>query len=1171
LNDVLYYATSDEPQLFSDTYARLLYIADKHTLPTYLLRELHAVRLINTERIDEHYTPAQSLTSQQLASWTHTVALLISHLSNLPITEQLLQHTQSAYQALPPAPPSALVSAEHLAQDPAQHLVHLRINVRAIHRVERTRNGSIVSAVDATSDTGEPLRIAFYKPWTECTSQLWKGATLHCTNLRRAASKLHPELPLYITTPTSLVVLEPDYLVDVTDIAECFHDLQPRTADADSEAGFNPMLYLLRKFFRAEAKESLVFGSIVNSCFDALIADGNADFELSFAEALLHKLTALLPLLAEHEHVIDNLKSRAEPQFYVMQAALEKLGVIRRASAPAQAGAPERHNPEMMFTHNPDVEPSAEPSFLSPEMGLQGRLDLMIEYTDDKRRKSVVELKSSKPPEASSRLAWSNNAAQVACYNLLLDATFGNHGEQRSGDSMILYSRDPQVPLRNIPNDHRSKQHVIRLRNELIVLEHELCERRYSSLKRINTSDIGVLPSFMTSECETFEAAYRTASATERRYFHAFISFVARENWSARLGVGLGLTAKQGFSALWRQSLAEKEATFSVLSNLRLNKQYSDFERMHLYLERTEHTPIMANFRVGDVVILLQHQPAESSSRALDTQHKSLRSADAFVRAIVLKGTLRTLADTHVVITLRNKRASTNFDDQHLWYLEQDFFGTEFTEQYRSLFDFLRASSEKRDLLLGIRAPLFDDTLEHLLAVIRREPMFADLTDEQHIRLAEAMSARDYYILQGPPGTGKTSRMIRSMAQFLHEHTEEHIILLAFTNRAVDELCDALKRAALPFVRLGSKDATAHKESVLIEQLQGRSPAECFTFLKHSRIIVSTISSLLKTQELLAMKDTSGKSISTAIIDEASQVVEPQIVGLMARFKRTILVGDEKQLPAVVVQPERGLKVTAEDLNALGIQDLRVSLFERLLTRCQQQAWSRAFGIISFQGRMHEQVQEFSNERFYAGKLKTLHNWQRTTTPVEALHCLNGLVVPALRVVFIATAPENRSKVHTQESRLVAHIVHALCHSAHTQGELFSDEAIGVITPFRAQIAAIVHELSSLFPRESKQRSLLQHINIDTVERYQGSERDVIIISLAVSHSSQIQALQSLSPDGLVDRKLNVALTRARKRLIVLGCTAALESPDASNEHWKAFLHFVRERGGFVSAEQFSV
>jgi DNA replication ATP-dependent helicase Dna2 len=1117
LSDALYQATADEPQLFSDVYSRVVYVADKYSLPAYLVRELHAVR-----RLAKSFAYDTNNHERLIQSGVHAIALTISYLSAAGI---------------PTALAAMLVNAERLAPlvlkpVSAERVALLRVTVKSILQAERNAQSlQAARALDCTTDDGERVRIGLLPPWNSVAELAWPRATLHCFHLRRTTSKTAPELPLYLTTQESFVVLEPDYLVDVTDLAEC---IQSGTAGDD-----NPYLYLLKKCIRIEAKESLVLGSMINTCFDALIADANADFDATFEAALLQKPTSLMPLVAENAMVLDHLKAQIRPQFATIQAMLQNLGII--------TGEDEHSLPAPI--------PNVEPSFISPHYGLQGRLDLMVEYANDPRRKRVVELKSSKPPEAASQRAWENNAAQVTCYNLLLDSCFGEYGEARSGDSMIFYSRDKvSTALRDIPNDRVSKQRVLALRNRVIAIEHAIAERDFTPLRRITARDFGATPFFVAADRDAFEAAYKAASTVERRYFHVFASFVARENWSARLGSSI--TNTNGFADLWRSGVEEKRERFTVLSGLRLSKQQSDFERMHLYFERTEQTPLVTNARVGDAVILLWARPNESPNAT---------------RQALLKGGIRELSAAHVLITLRNKRASATFDETAEWCVEQDFFGGEFKHQYESLFDFLSAAPHKRELLLGVCEPRFSELSEDDQAFIASSELFRDLTEEQRTRLAEAASARDYYLLQGPPGTGKTSRMIRSIALFLHERTAEHIVLLAFTNRAVDEICDAMKAARLPFVRLGSKDSSAHKDAVLIEQVRDKSLEDAYSLMRGARIIISTISSFLKTPEVPAMKQAAGVPIQTVVIDEASQVVEPQIVGIMARFERAILVGDEKQLPAVVTQPERGLTTSAEDLNELGISDLRVSLFERLLRRAAEQgklnpAWLRAFGIISRQGRMHSALQEFPNTRFYGGKLQTLNAWQTSTEAVSELRLQDNrkeLVLPPSRTVFIATRPEARTKTHVQEAQLTAQILRALYEEVYKRGQPFTSEMVGVITPFRAQIAAITNELRAVLPPE-----ILKFVTVDTVERYQGSERETIVMSFAVSHASQVRALQSLSPDGTVDRKLNVALTRARHRLILLGCVAALESTDAASKHFRALLAFVREQCGYVDVSE---
>jgi DNA replication ATP-dependent helicase Dna2 len=334
--------------------------------------------------------------------------------------------------------------------------------------------------------------------------------------------------------------------------------------------------------------------------------------------------------------------------------------------------------------------------------------------------------------------------------------------------------------------------------------------------------------------------------------------------------------------------------------------------------------------------------------------------------------------------------------------------------------------------------------------------------------------------------------------------------------------------------------------------MEGKSIEEIRALLGNMRIIVSTISSLLKTPELLAIK-----RFGTVIIDEASQVVEPQLCGLLTKFPRCILIGDEKQLPAVVVQPERGTFTSDAELNEAGFYDLRVSLFERLLTRCKAQGWEQAYGIISRQGRMHQDLMRFPNETFYNGVLTPLAAWQsedifpydkveyntETALPQEILKRITQK-----RLTFWSSEPEQQTKVHEQEAMRAAALAQ---YFREELGDKFHGGSIGIITPFRAQIAAIHRYLAN---------ELRETVSVDTVERYQGSEREIIIISFAVNYPAQVRSIQSLSFDGTVDRKLNVALTRARQKLVVLGCSEVLQKQDI----FAKFIGFVRDSGGFI-------
>ena len=215
---------------------------------------------------------------------------------------------------------------------------------------------------------------------------------------------------------------------------------------------------------------------------------------------------------------------------------------------------------------------------------------------------------------------------------------------------------------------------------------------------------------------------------------------------------------------------------------------------------------------------------------------------------------------------------------------------------------------------------------------------------------------------------------------------------------------------------------------------------------------------------------------------------------------------------------------------------MRNSLFERLYLLCIQNNWSHAYAQLSHQGRMHADIMKFPNQHFYGGSLKVLPKIvDPTQKQISILN--NGLnvasnlekVIFENRTVFISTPVDensNLNKTNLPEAELAAKIAAAFKRLYESKNDL-TPESIGIITPYRAQIAQIKQAVQKFKIDE-------ELITVDTVERYQGGARKVIIISLCVNEISQLKTLVSLSSEG-VDRKLNVAMTRAREHLIILG------------------------------------
>jgi len=422
------------------------------------------------------------------------------------------------------------------------------------------------------------------------------------------------------------------------------------------------------------------------------------------------------------------------------------------------------------------------------------------------------------------------------------------------------------------------------------------------------------------------------------------------------------------------------------------------------------------------------------------------------------------------------------------------------------------------------------------------------------VRLSKITASQHYFLLWGPPGTGKTSVMLRDLAAWVLNESSDNLLLLAYTNRAVDEICEALDSIGgdvrSQYLRIGNKHSTAERfrEQLLNTKIaNAKNRAELRAVLESHRIFVSTVASFGQNEGLLKLK-----KFQRLIVDEASQILEPQLIGLLTRFEHFILIGDHRQLPAVTTQRPETTVVEDPDLNGIGLTDLRDSYFERLYRRCQEQGWHWAYGQLDRQGRMHSDIMDFPNRHFYEGNLQTLTEEAEHFQHLPLQYNLPDLesvfekTILEKRVVFLPVEPDENlfnSKTSRTEAEATARLVMLFKHLWETGGKTWHPaKTLGIITPWRAQIAQIRESLAAagLDP---------DGITIDTVERYQGGARDIIIISTCVHSEYQLASLVNLSSEG-VDRKLNVALTRAREHLIMLGNEEILKK----DERYRAFI-----------------
>lgn len=867
------------------------------------------------------------------------------------------------------------------------------------------------------------------------------------------------------------IVLEPDYLVDVTAVAECF---LPGGARAD--------YYLLSKMIPSGSSRYLILGHIVNYLLDELIHDPGVTFE-ELLKSVFHIAPLEFCLLKDEDvlFVLNNVKLH-----------YGNLVRVLTRDFPALALRP--------------ADCVVEPSYYVPGYGLQGRLDVF--YHKNNREASIIELKSGSPFRENLYGLSDSHYTQTLLYDLMVSATYNRKIKPLN---YILYSKLPEKNIRFAPTIQAAQMEAISIRNDIVRIEKSLLNAAasidlFDSMKVARHSSVN---GFLREQIELFEKVYTEADELEKQYFREFCAFVAVEHHLAKTGVN-GLKENNGMANLWLNELDKKIDSFAIYTNLEIIRNDSASDLPLIVLRKTGLTNELAAFRKGDIVVLT---PAG--------QNESLQGSQ------VLRSTLINIDKDTFIIRLRSKQYNQNlFKSSELWNIEPDFLDSGFRKMFHGLFDFLRSEKHRRMLIMGRTAP---GKPEEVIEV-----NYEGLTGNQGRVLNQLLSAKEMFLLWGPPGTGKTSVLLKYTIRYYLENTNKKLLLMAYTNRAVDEICEVLESLSdsvgSDYIRIGSRYSTADKyQDHLLENMLPRysTRAALKSKLAETRLFTGTNSSVMGKMELFSLV-----SLDIAIIDEAAQILEPMLTGILPRFEKFVLIGDHKQLPAVVVQESGFSNIENADLGHLGFFDTSVSMFERLFLRCRQNGWDWAVGQLNEQGRMHEKVMQFVNDHFYENSLLCLPGIQDLIDPLSFFYNDFSASEPLKihRMLFCQVQSDKAnalSKNNREEAIVVAELVKKITGFYNNAQKEIKPETIGIITPFRAQIAQIRNTFKdfSLDP---------DYFTIDTVERFQGGGRDIIIFSSVVNSIQRMSQIMDTDKDGL-DRKLNVALTRTKKQFILVG------------------------------------
>jgi len=509
--------------------------------------------------------------------------------------------------------------------------------------------------------------------------------------------------------------------------------------------------------------------------------------------------------------------------------------------------------------------------------------------------------------------------------------------------------------------------------------------------------------------------------------------------------------------------------------------------------------------------------------------------------------------------------------------------------------------AELRNIIVGLDSPEESEKAEV------DEWFNKELNASQKEAVAYSLGAEDVHLIHGPPGTGKTTTAIEVIEQAVANG--QKVLATAASNIAVDNMLDFLLEREVKAVRVGhparvtpqlkeytldslieQNDQYRKSEELRAQAFEKKEEQEKFThpsgkyrrgmsnskikelaedrrgsrgvseekiqemarwielqdkiddlFEEADQLREEAVNEILENKQVICTTNSTAGSelmgnreFDLVVIDEATQSTEPSCLIPITHGKKIVMAGDHRQLPPTVKSRK------AAD------QGLEDTLFERLAEK-----YSGIKNMLEVQYRMHEKIMSFSNEQFYDGILSadegvkehTLEDFQLDINVFD--NNLTEVLDPDEPIIFADTAERDAaerirqgstSKENPEEALLVAQMTYNLLRSG------MQPEDIAVISPYKDQVDLLDRKIDT------------ENLEIKSVDGFQGREKEVVIISLTRSNKNKrIGFLEDV-------RRLNVSLTRAKRKLIVVGDSSTITSHEVYNQ----FVDYVRDKGKLV-------
>lgn len=963
----------------------------------------------------------------------------------------------------------------------------------------------------------------------------WVDTPAHAKSFVHVIGEFEPSGRCIIDNNQNILVLHPDQLISATVVADSFSCMRRAVLQDRVKA-------------TSEASAPLVYGTLLHEIFqEALMAN---NWKQSFLSEVIDKtmkkhVQDLYTIKVSFTDAREHMSSKM-PE---VRAWAEKfISSYPRPDALAQGRNNEKTN--VCVSKLLDIEEHV----WSPLYGLKGNIDATIQVTvNDAQGKRTLtvpfEVKTGKNVSE-------NHQAQTMLYNLLLSDRYDI--EIVYG---ILYYMETSL-TKIIPAVRNELRHMIKQRNQLAVYIRErsvqlppmkkskhMCGKCYAQTSCFvyhKLADDGDGES--SGVKEKFDEVVKHLTPIHKDFFLKWEDLLTKEEKESQ----------KLRRELWTMLSSEREKVGRCFGNV-IIEEGSAHEDLHTqkinrfnYVFIKDDAPpgfsfVDSQLNVGEPVVVSDEQGHFALALGFVTGVRKQRISVAVDRRLhnarikqpgFDERNNQVYASIMEVVPegVRPEQSQGKIKESPIKYrLDKDEFSNGMALVRNNIVSIMANSqfgSEKiRSLVVDLEPPEFKSAATQY--------MISDMDSlnvDQKRAIEKVMSAKDYALVLGMPGTGKTTTIAHIIRALIAQ--KKSVLLTSYTHTAVDNILLKLKKDDIPILRLGAP-AKVHPEVRDFATLAGQ-PMESFEEIRsawHDTPVVAT--TCLGTSHGIFNE----RTFDYCIVDEASQITLPICLGPIRMARTFVLVGDHNQLPPLVQNEEARLG------------GLDVSLFKLLSDTHPDSVVN-----LEHQYRMSEDIMALSNTLIYEGRLRcgteelrhrkldipNMSALQRHHFDIDTVlsqpvitpntFCtsmgpcwLRDMIDPETRVSFINTdrlpSSSEESKgsriVNPCEARIVTHLVEALL----TVGVPASE--IGVMTHYRSQLSLLKHGL-----RGHGNGAIEMH----TADRFQGRDKEVVVLSLV--RSNEACNIGDLLKDW---RRINVAFTRAKTKLLVVGSKSTLK------------------------------